>query len=220
MKCAWKVSGWEIRSDPRTVQSSTGTTRTITVTRAGGDGELVCDAIRFAPWLSDKSGHKFRLRRRSSGSMLARVGTHPPPICGAMILIPGCQRSRSAPIVPNRRYWEECLSAVTKPSAFGLHDMLGNVWEWTASIYDASYSGGELRFADAGSFASLRVNRGGTWFHPPTRFARGATQHGHPEYRVSHFGFPHRQKPPKLLAFFSRLRDRWAAVADLRRHQR
>ncbi|MEK7261381.1 MAG: formylglycine-generating enzyme family protein, partial [Pseudomonadota bacterium] len=32
----------------------------------------------------------------------------------------------------------------------------------------ANYSGGELRFADAGSFASLRVNRGGTWFHPPT----------------------------------------------------
>jgi len=32
--------------------------------------------------------------------------------------------------------------------------------------YDINYGGKELRFADARSFASLRVNRGGSWFHP------------------------------------------------------
>ena len=38
--------------------------------------------------------------------------------------------------------------------------MLGNVWEWTCSAYDADYGGEEKRCADEGP---LRVIRGGSW---------------------------------------------------------
>ena len=52
------------------------------------------------------------------------------------------------------------------PNSFGLHDMLGNVWEWTASPYDQAYSGGEKRAASL-SEGGLRVLRGGAWDSKP-----------------------------------------------------
>ena len=36
-------------------------------------------------------------------------------------------------------------------SAYGLHDCIGNVWEWTASTY-ASYPGAALVFSESGSY--------------------------------------------------------------------
>jgi len=122
------------------------------------------DAVRFANWLSDKSGHKFRLPSEAEWEYAARAGTATAYFWGDDFST-GCQGETIYAHCAKPPLLGRMPVGSYKPNAFGLHDMLGNVWEWTASIYDASYSGGELRFADAGSFASLRVNRGGTWFH-------------------------------------------------------
>jgi len=52
-----------------------------------------------------------------------------------------------------------------QPNAWGLHDMLGNVWEWVEDIYQNSYTGlptdGSANTTRGDS--SFRVLRGGSW---------------------------------------------------------
>ncbi len=122
------------------------------------------DAVRFANWLSDKSGHKFRLPSEAEWEYAARAGTSTAYFWGDDFST-GCQGETIYAHCGKPPLLGRMPVGSYKPNAFGLHDMLGNVWEWTASIYDPNYGGKELRSSDAGSFASPRVNRGGTWYH-------------------------------------------------------
>ena len=48
------------------------------------------------------------------------------------------------------------------PNAFGLYDMLGNIWEWTSSGYKSTHVLGEDPFVEADA-TGIRVIRGGSW---------------------------------------------------------
>ena len=50
-----------------------------------------------------------------------------------------------------------------QPNAWGLHDMLGNVWEWTGDWYESPYASGEAVNPPGPSRGSLGVLRGGGW---------------------------------------------------------
>ena len=50
-----------------------------------------------------------------------------------------------------------------KQNAFGLFDLLGNVWEWTCSAYEDRYNGAEQRFVT--TYPKSIVLRGGSWRH-------------------------------------------------------
>ncbi|MFD4633051.1 formylglycine-generating enzyme family protein [Streptomyces sp. NPDC058284] len=64
-----------------------------------------------------------------------------------------------------------------RPNAWGLYDMLGNVWDWCWDVYDAEVYG------------TYRVLRGGGWFDEHWSCRASARRRSHPSYRVDDVGF-------------------------------
>ncbi|WP_328540370.1 formylglycine-generating enzyme family protein [Streptomyces sp. NBC_00344] len=64
-----------------------------------------------------------------------------------------------------------------QPNAWGLYDMLGNVWEWCWDIYDAEV------------YAGYRVLRGGGWFDERWSCRASVRRRSHPTFRIDDVGF-------------------------------
>jgi len=64
-----------------------------------------------------------------------------------------------------------------RPNAWGLYDMLGNVWDWCWDIYDAEVYG------------AYRVLRGGGWFDERWSCRASVRRRSHPSYTVDDVGF-------------------------------
>jgi sulfatase modifying factor 1 len=63
-----------------------------------------------------------------------------------------------------------------RPNAWGLHDMLGNVWEWCWDVYDAEVYG------------PYRVLRGGGWFDEHWSCRASVRRRSHPAFVVDDVG--------------------------------
>ncbi|MFZ1427941.1 MAG: formylglycine-generating enzyme family protein, partial [Geminicoccaceae bacterium] len=80
-----------------------------------------------------------------------------------------------------------------RPNGWGLHDMLGNVWEWCADHWHASYDGapsnGSAWLDKDVEGAAVRVVRGGSW-GSDARFVRAAYRFRYgPSNRFADLGF-------------------------------
>lgn len=64
-----------------------------------------------------------------------------------------------------------------RPNAWGLYDMLGNVFEWCWDIYDAEVYG------------TYRVLRGGGWFDEHWSCRASVRRRSHPTFRIDDVGF-------------------------------
>ncbi len=65
-----------------------------------------------------------------------------------------------------------------EPNAWGLYDMLGNVWEWCSDIYDESIYG------------SYRVFRGAGWFDEERSVMATTRRRSHPlKFKIDDLGF-------------------------------
>ncbi|MET0415265.1 MAG: formylglycine-generating enzyme family protein [Actinoplanes sp.] len=64
-----------------------------------------------------------------------------------------------------------------QPNAWGLRDMLGNVWDWCWDVYDAEVYG------------TYRVLRGGGWFDEHWSCRASVRRRSHPTFRVDDVGF-------------------------------
>ena len=79
-------------------------------------------------------------------------------------------------------------TAMYAPNAWGLHDMLGNVQEWTSSLYKPyPYKAGDGREDPASR--EDRVVRGGAWSNVPRDAYAARRLHYPPWQRVMNVGF-------------------------------
>ncbi|MFF2726977.1 formylglycine-generating enzyme family protein [Streptomyces sp. NPDC058008] len=62
------------------------------------------------------------------------------------------------------------------PNAWGLHDMLGNVWEWCWDLYDEEVYG------------SYRIFRGGGWAEPERGCGATVRRRSHPTFAIDDLG--------------------------------
>ena len=124
------------------------------------------DATAYAEWLSQQTGRRYRLPTEAEWEYAARAGTTTPFWTGI------CINTDEANYGGNSSYgncgkgqWRaRTVPTGTLPAnPWGLHEVLGNVGEWTCSSYDESYSGGERRCGSRGA----RALRGGSWSNWP-----------------------------------------------------
>ena len=119
------------------------------------------DATAYAEWLSGQTGQRYRLPTEAEWEYTARAGTTKARYWGKAIgrNQANCRSCGSQ--------WDGKQTAPVgsfAPNAWGLYDMLGNVWEWTCSRYDENYSGAEQRCDASGQSRSLR---GSSWLNVP-----------------------------------------------------
>ena len=135
-------------------------------------------AQAYVRWLSKQTGKGYRLLSEAEWEYACRAGSVTEYHWGDELGKNNCncQDSKSA--------WS-CKRASPvgsfAPNAFGLHDMLGNVWEWVEDAWHDTYKGAPAdgkAWSSGGAISTLgnqewRVLRGGSWIVDP-RDARSA----------------------------------------------
>ena len=135
------------------------------------------DAVAMSRWLSRKEGRRYRLPSEAEWEYACRAGSASRYYSGnapeSLLQIANTFDADAAAYWPALRAQAQPGSdghAFTAPvgsyraNAFGLYDMLGNAWEWTADWHDDAYYAASPAVDPPGpADGSVRVRRGGSW---------------------------------------------------------
>lgn len=135
------------------------------------------DAMALARWLGETEGATYRLPTEAEWEYACRAGTrtryHSGDDPGALLRAANLFDEDAKPYWP--RWSAHALAghdgfAFTAPvgsfapNAFGLYDMHGNAWEWTADWHDERYYARSPTDDPPGpATGTVRVRRGGSW---------------------------------------------------------
>lgn len=158
------------------------------------------DAKAYAQWLSEQTGHHYRLPSASEWEYAARAGSEavqPWRANGS----DACANANVADLSAAHRYpgWAAFACddgyVFTAPvgsfraNAFGLNDMLGNVFQWTEDCWNANYQNAPIDgSARADGNCSEHELRGGSWFSSPGYVRADYRNHFAANYRASSVG--------------------------------
>jgi formylglycine-generating enzyme required for sulfatase activity len=165
------------------------------------------DAQAYVQWLRKKTGKPYRLPSEAEWEYAARAGTTTARFWGDERK-DACQYANVGDLFgANRLKWDkadknrvfQCNDGFAytspvgsfKPNAFGLYDMLGNVYQWTQDcVQDSGYKGAPT---DGSAWQSEkcegRAQRGGSWANGPWGTRSAGRNGSPPNFRNLDVGF-------------------------------
>lgn len=150
------------------------------------------DTQAYVNWLSGKTGETYRLLSEAEWEYVARAGTSTPFYFGKTITPDQANYDGNYTYNGGLKgtYHRKTMPVGSYPrNAFGLHDLHGNVWEWTQDCYVNSYSGTLTHGSVQTVSNCVRVLRGGSAISTP-QFLRSAGRIWNQiSYRYSNVGF-------------------------------
>jgi len=150
------------------------------------DEPVVCvswsDANRYAEWLSEKTGRRYRVPSTVEFEYAMRAGSAAPWFWGTNPE-DACEYANIGDRTFGHRYPTRArfgcddgytfTTSVARflPNPFGLYDMIGNAWEWTNDCWhddlsDAPVDGSSWQ-AEEGGDCDFRTPKGGSWISGP-----------------------------------------------------
>ncbi len=145
------------------------------------------DAVALTHWLSLTEQRRYRLPTEAEWEYACRAGTRgqyhsgdDPASLGTVANVFDADSARTWPqwqafaLSTHDGYAFTAPVGRFAPNAFGLHDMHGNVWEWTADWHDDTYyARAPVDDPPGPADGGVKVRRGGSW-HTWPMYARCA----------------------------------------------
>jgi formylglycine-generating enzyme required for sulfatase activity len=151
----------------------------------------VGDATAYAEWLSEQTGHRYRLpceadfeyALRSGSAMRFPWGEGSPPVgagnlTGGIDVSPSGRRWSNAFVGYGDGAWGPAPVATYAPDPHGVHDLAGNVSEWVADCWHSNYRRAPKDgrpWVNPG--CRTQVVRGGSWANSPA-YTRSSWRQG------------------------------------------
>lgn len=168
-----------------------------------GSEPVVCvnapDAEAYAAWLAEKTGKPYRLPTEAEYEYAARAGATAARYWGES-QDEGCAYANGHGYESEAAFFGKMTNCDDgyiytspvgnyAPNAFGLNDMLGNVWVWIADDWHESYEGApDSEAAWSASECSERVMRGGSYISHYTSLRAAARHKAEAAARFHNYG--------------------------------
>lgn len=159
------------------------------------------DAQAYATWLTGKTGRQYRLPNEAEWEYAARGGT-----TGSRFWAGGSAATCKFASVADNAFKSVARGMPSFPcadghpytapvgryaaNAYGLHDMLGNVWEWVEDCWNPGYAGAPAKAEPrATGTCEVRVFRGGAWNSKPASVRAAYRDRDSKDERHENLGF-------------------------------
>jgi len=129
------------------------------------------DAQAYAKWLSEQTKEQYRLPSEAEWEYACRAGTNMPFSSGEVIVTDQINYNGNSPYRGDDskgEYRKQTVPVATLlANPWGLYEMHGNIWEWTADCWHRNYTDapydGTAWLEGLNAECNRRVIRGGAW---------------------------------------------------------